>query len=105
LADTKCDFGEIDKVMFEVVEWNWELNIRLLAIPKYDLCEVEKAKLLGVRNSMRKYVLFSAFWPPQNSTWLNSKKRCFKVSIGHAIPISTPWASKKRLGRSRGSDV
>jgi hypothetical protein len=34
--------------MFLVVEWNWELNICLLAVPIYDLCEVEKAMFLVV---------------------------------------------------------
>jgi hypothetical protein len=34
LADPKCDFGDIEKAMFQVVEWHWELNICLLAVPK-----------------------------------------------------------------------
>jgi hypothetical protein len=35
---------------------------------------------------------------------VNSMKRCFKVSKGHATFFSTFWASKKRLGYSRLSD-
>jgi hypothetical protein len=40
--------GEIEKTIFQGVDWHWELNICLLAIPKYDLCEVEKSMFLGV---------------------------------------------------------
>jgi hypothetical protein len=42
------DFGKVDKAMFQGVGKHWELNICLLAFPKYDLCEVEKSIFLGV---------------------------------------------------------
>jgi hypothetical protein len=40
--------GEIEKARYQVVEWHWEINICLLAFPKYDLCIVEKMMFLGV---------------------------------------------------------
>jgi hypothetical protein len=36
--------------MFQVVEWHYELNMCLLAVPKYDMCEVEKAMIPGVES-------------------------------------------------------
>jgi hypothetical protein len=37
--------------MSQVVEWHWEHKIGLLAVPKYDLIEVEKAMILRVESA------------------------------------------------------
>jgi hypothetical protein len=41
---------EIEKAMYQVVEWLRELNICLLAVAKYDLCEVKNEMFLGVES-------------------------------------------------------
>jgi hypothetical protein len=59
LADPKMRLGEIEKAMFQVVEWHWELNIWVQVVPKYDLNEVEKVMFLGVESPCKN---FSDFW-------------------------------------------
>jgi len=77
LTSPKFDFGDVEKVMFQVVANHWELIFFLFTGRKYDLCEVEKAMFQGSHVTLNS---FSASWSTQYATWVRSKKRCFKVS-------------------------
>jgi len=42
MTKKKCDLGEVDKAMFQVVARHCELIFFLLIRPKCDLCEIDK---------------------------------------------------------------
>ena len=48
MTNTKFDFGEVEKAMFEGLECHLELIFGILAIPKSDLVEVEKTLFQGL---------------------------------------------------------
>jgi RNAse (barnase) inhibitor barstar len=74
LGIQKCYLDEVEEAMFQVVLWSWELIICLLHVAKCDLGKVDKAIFQVVEKQIKTH--FSVFWPPQNTTYLKSIKRC-----------------------------
>jgi hypothetical protein len=64
LADKKCDFGEIDEAIVQVVEWSIKRYFKWWKSPK---------------NS------FPTFLPLQVTTWLKSIKRCLLASTKYDL--------------------
>jgi hypothetical protein len=126
LAASKCQCFEVEKAMFQRVEWISERIFRLLAGPKCDLGEVEKAIIQEVlrshflcsgRPKMRlgwirendvswgRMVLRTVFWVSQNATWVKSRKRCFEGSPWPANTFSPLCPSiNKTWARSESDD-
>jgi hypothetical protein len=102
LAVPKCDVGGIEKAMYPVVEWLWELNINILSVTKYDLCEVEKAMFLGYGSPCE---LIFCFWWALNATLVMSKSDISWGSVSMWTKFVLSACSIKRLGRVQKSGV
>ena len=77
----KCVMGKVEMAMFQGVATLFELVFCLLKPRKCDLRVVEKATFQGLARPFGSLLSSSPF---QNTTWMRSRKRCFKWSTGTA---------------------
>ena len=73
----KCDLGEVEKLIFQVIARYWELISASWPAQNATWDRSRKRCFKGSRCTLNK---FSASWTTQNATWVRSWKRCFKWS-------------------------
>jgi len=75
LDQPKKDLRKVEKAIFQLLLFHFELNFCLFISSKSDLDEVDKRWL---KFSHRTLNSFSVSWPAQNATCVRIETRCFK---------------------------
>ena len=87
----KCDFGEVEKEIFQVVARPWDHIFYLLTSSKCDLVEFEKVMFLELACHFER--IFGV-WPFINASWVILRKRSLKSFPGTPKSFSVSWPPK-----------